>query len=311
MAAMVESMFSNRETPWHGLGTIVKEAQGSREAIQLGGIAWDVIQKPVYLESGNPVPGYYANVRDIDEAVLGVVTKKYKIVQNSEAFAFTDALLGEGVRYETAGSLESGKRIWLLARMDTATITDEKVDPYLVFTNNHDGKGAVRVALTPIRVVCQNTLNLAMASASRHWSCAHMGNIDGKMEDAKNTLFNANRYMEALEEEFGELKMQKLTDSQVEAFINMLLPYSDVDDPKRKIENIKAMREEVLYRYMFAPDLKPIEKSAYRFINAVSDFATHTDLHRKTRNYRENLFMKTADGISLIDRAYDIVKDAA
>ena len=117
MAANVETMFYVRETPWHGLGTRVLEAQESGKALALAGLDWRVRQEPIYTKENEVIPGYKANVRDSDRKTLGVVTDRYKVIQNTEAFAFTDALLGEGVRYETAGSLQDGKRIWLLAHM--------------------------------------------------------------------------------------------------------------------------------------------------------------------------------------------------
>ena len=114
------------------------------------------------------IQGYKANVRDSDRKILGVVTDRYKVIQNQEAFAFTDALLGEGVRYETAGSLQEGRRVWLLARLPREyIIAGERISPYMVFSNTHDGSGAVKTALTPIRVVCNNTLNLALRTAKR------------------------------------------------------------------------------------------------------------------------------------------------
>lgn len=310
MAANVETMFSVRVTPWHGLGEIIQEAPTSDDAIRIAGLDWKVIQSDLICkENGQIVNGFKVNIRDTDKKTLGIVTDRYKIVQNSEAFAFTDALLGEGVRYETAGSLASGRRVWMLAKLEDRIITDELIEPYLVFTNSHDGTGAVRVAITPVRVVCQNTLNLALQTAERQWSCAHKGDIQGKLEEARHTLLNANRYMDELEEDFGELKLIGLTDDKVKAYIEMLLPIDAADTP-RKILNIQNMRDELMYRYLEAPDLAPIEKSAYRFVNAVSDFATHRIPGRQTANYQENMFMKTVDGNALIDMAYRIVRAA-
>lgn len=310
MAANVETMFSVRVTPWHGLGEIIQEAPTSDDAIRIAGLDWRVIQSELICkENGQVIDGFKVNIRDTDKKTLGIVTDRYKIVQNSEAFAFTDALLGEGVRYETAGSLASGRRVWMLAKLEDRIITDELIEPYLVFTNSHDGTGAVRVAITPVRVVCQNTLNLALQTAERQWSCAHKGDIQGKLEEARHTLLNANRYMDELEEDFGELKLIGLTDDKVKAYIEMLLPIDAADTP-RKILNIQNMRDELMYRYLEAPDLAPIEKSAYRFVNAVSDFATHRIPGRQTANYQENMFMKTVDGNALIDMAYRIVKAA-
>ena len=310
MAANVETMFSVRVTPWHGLGEIIQEAPTSDDAIRIAGLDWRVVQSElVCKENGQIVNGFKVNIRETDKKTLGIVTERYKIGQNSEAVAFTYALLGEGVRYETAGSLASGKRVWMLAKLEDRIITDELIEPYLVFTNSHDGTGAVRVAITPVRVVCQNTLNFALQTAERQWSCAHKGDIQGKLEEARHTLLNANRYMDELEEDFGELKLIGLTDDKVKEYIEMLLPIDAADTP-RKILNIQNMRDELMYRYLEAPDLAPIEKSAYRFVNAVSDFATHRIPVRQTANYQENMFMKTVDGNALIDMAYRIVRAA-
>ena len=108
MAAELESIFYTRETPWHGLGTKVEESPCSEEALITAGLDWNVVQEPIYTETEELISGYKANIRDTDRQVLGVVTNRYKVVQNRDAFSFTDGLLGEGVRYETAGSLQAG-----------------------------------------------------------------------------------------------------------------------------------------------------------------------------------------------------------
>ena len=99
MAAKVENMFSVREKPWHGLGTIVMEAPTSADALRLAGLDWEVVQEPVYTEQNEMVKGYKANVRSSDRKVLGVVSDRYKVVQNTDEFSFTDEMLGKGVRY--------------------------------------------------------------------------------------------------------------------------------------------------------------------------------------------------------------------
>lgn len=310
MSANVETMFYVREKPWHGLGTKVNEAPGSREALIIAGLNWNVLQEPIYTETEEFIEGYKANVRDSDRKVLGVVTDRYKVIQNQEAFAFTDALLGEGVRYETAGSLQGGKRVWLLAHMPHEyIISGERISPYLVFTNTHDGSGAIKAALTPIRVVCQNTLNLALSTAKRSWSMIHTGNIKGKLQEARNTLILAETYMDSLGREFEELRKKKLTDKQVMEYIEILLPLEDNATPQQT-KNVRRLQEDMKLRYFEAPDLKDVGKNAYRFINAVSDFATHAEPLRKTANYKENMFARTIEGNPLIDKAYQMMKAA-
>ena len=311
MAANVESMFYTRTKPWHGLGVQVQEAPESKDALRLAGLDWKVYQREVYTDSGIKIEGYRANVRNTDNKVLGVVTERYKIVQNEEAFSFTDALLGKGVRYETAGSLQEGKKVWLLARLPKEyIISGEQISPYLVFSNSQDGSAAVRVAVTPIRVVCNNTLNLALSTAKRSWAMVHTGNIKGKIHEAQETLFMAENYMSKLGKEFEELKRQKLSERQVKEYIELLLPLEKTSSLVTA-KNVKKLRDDLRARYYDAPDLQDVGgNNAYRFINAVSDFATHNEPLRRTANYKENLFMRTMDGNPMIDRAYQIVKAA-
>lgn len=265
---------------------------------------------PVYTGDRKLIPGYKANVRDRDGKVLGVVTDRYKVVQNAEAFAFTDELLGRGVRYETAGSLQAGRRVWILARLPREyIITGEQITPYLIFSNSHDGSGAIKAALTPIRVVCQNTLNLALDTAKRTWSMIHTGDIRSKLREAEESLFLAEKYMASLGAEIENLQRKKLTDKQVLGFMEELLPLEAGAAVQQK-KNVEKLRKDMERRYFDAPDLQHVGKNAYRFINAVSDFATHARPLRKTANHKENLFARTIDGNALIDRAYQMVKAA-
>ena len=310
MSANVESMFYVRVAPWHGLGVCVEEALNSREALEKSGLNWMVEQRPI-ITDGKLIPGYKANIRQTDGKILSVVTDRYKVVQNHEAFAFTDALLGEGVKYETAGSLSDGKRIWILAKLpDKYIIEGEQVDPYLVFSSSHDGSGAIKVCMTPIRVVCQNTLNLALSSAKRMWSTIHVGDLAAKMEEAHSTLLLAEKYMGKLGTEVSRLSKIKLPDRKVMEYIDLLLPMDEQPSELHR-KNIAHIREDMKIRYFDAPDLYHVGKNAYRFLCAVSDFATHAKPLRETANYRENVFAKTVDGHPLIDKAYDMVVSAA
>lgn len=310
MAAEVESMFYTRQKPWHGLGTMVQEAPASAEALILAGLDWNVIQKPIQTTEGSPIPGFLANVRDSDEKILGVVTNRYKVVQNREAFAFTDELLGEGVTYETAGSLQDGRRTWVLAKLPHRyIISGDEIEPYLVFMNSHDGSGSIKAAMTPIRVVCNNTLNLALSTAKRFWSTNHTGDINGKLSDAHNTLFYANEYMGELGKAIDQLCKIKVSDRQVYEYIDALFPLME-DPTDQQKKNLMRMKEDLKQRYFDAPDLVHTGKNGYRFVNAVSDFATHSKPLRERANYKESLFSRTVDGNAMIDKAYELLKCA-
>lgn len=307
MAALVESMFSVRETPWHGQGIIIEDAPTSEDAIRLAGLDWSVNQEKIYLSDGTEVKGNYANVRSSDGKPLGIVGERYRIVQNVDAFAFTDALLGEGVRYETAGSLKDGKVIWMLARMpEQIEILGDKIDPYMVFTNTHDGSGAVRVCMTPVRVVCNNTLNMAMSRAKRVWSARHTGSITDKLDEAMETLRFANQYLEATKETFEELHKVKLNEFKLYKMIDDILPITENMSDRQK-ENVKIIREDILFRYKEAPDLKVLDQTGARLVQAVADTTSHIEPFRQTANFKENRFKRTLDGNEMLDRTVNIV----
>lgn len=307
MPAEVETMFSARVKPWHGLGTVVEECPDSQEAVKLAGLDWKVEQKDVYADNWNRIPGYKANVRDSDQSVLGVVSDRYQVVQNEEAFAFTDELLGEGVRYETAGSLQGGRRVFLLARLPQRfIIAGDEITPYFVIMNSHDASCSIKAAMTPVRVVCQNTLNLAFRTAKRTWMTKHTSNIMERIDDAKMTLQFAEQYMQEMGKGVDTLVRKKLTDKKAMEFMSEFFPVTEDLSSAQKKNNLTLLND-MKARYFDAPDLQGTGKNGYRFINAVSDFATHAEPIRRTKNFRENLFLKTVEGNPMIDKAYQMV----
>lgn len=333
-------MYDSRRGIYDGIGSSVRGALTVEEAFNMANLDWTVKQdtmvrtqvarqiindvKVAVLEGRDTtsiihrleemqISGYKANYRELDDedylktgdSVLGVVKNRYKVVQNREGLDFLNSLIGSDIICETAGSLFGGEVVWFEGRMEDRILCDEVVTPYIVFSNSHNGKSSVSVAMTPHRVICANTLNLALRTSPRRWSCSHMGDISAKLHEARTTLSNANAYMNALEEEFGELKRIKMDEDKVWEYLKLLFPI-DGSETAKKEDWMKNARLGV-YNAWNAPDLADREKSAFRFVNAVSDFATHSEPMRKTKNYQENLMWKTANGNPLIDKAYELV----
>lgn len=301
---------NERLVPWHyemtkDVTKLIQEAPTSKDAIELAGLNWTVDGKPVFDGNGNEIKGYKANTRSSDNSVLGVVTDKYKVVQNEEAFDFTDALLGEGVTYETAGSLKNGKTVWLLAKMPERNILGDKFDPYLCFTNSHDGSGAIRIVSTPIRVVCNNTLNLALNSATRGWATRHMGDMASKIQEARHTLSMANNYLDSLAEKADELATEKLSAEEINLILDEMFPVSE-DMSNRKKGNIEQVKDGIV-ACMFAPDLANFLYTKWGFINAVSDYVCHANPARLTETYAENNWGRIMNGHPIMDKAMTLI----
>ena len=149
-------------------------------------------------------------------------------------------------------------------------------------------------------------MNLALKTAKRSWSMVHTGDVYEKISEAKDTLLRAENYMDGLGKEIDRLQKRKMSDREVTECIQVLLPLED-GFSAQQTKNVKRLREDMMARYFDAPDLQDVGKNAYRFVNAVSDFATHAQPIRKTANYKENLFLKTVEGNSLIDKAHQMV----
>lgn len=308
MSALVETLFyAGREKPWHGLGTNVEECPTSKEAIHLAGLDWRVISQPIFAVTAEEIPNYKANVRDFDSSVLGIVSNKYKIVQNDEAFDFVDNLVdGKSTRYETAGSLKKGRTIWLLAKMPSVRVLGDEVEPYLCFTNTHDGTGAIKACCTPVRVVCNNTLNFALQTASRCWSVKHMGDLSEKLFAAEETLGLAHTYMSKLSEEADKLANTKLERDKIDDILKELFPLNEEDSSEIVKKRVQGAKDNILVCYSM-PDLKQFQGTAYGFMNAIADFVAHSAPMRMTKNYQENNFERIVYGHPILDKAFELM----
>lgn len=309
MAANVETLFLNRKPAWHGQGIILDNPPTAEDAIVAAGLDWEVIPKPVYGSDRKKIPGYVANTRSSDKSVLGIVTERYSIVQNKEAFSFVDGLLDEGLKYESAGSLRGGKQVWLLAQMPQTKILDDDLAPYICFTNTHDGTGSIRVCMTPVRVVCNNTLNLALNTAKRGWSTRHIGNMEGKLAEARETLGLTQYYIENLQQEAQILADQKMSDADLEGMLDLVYDVKDTDSTRKK-NRVDSLKQQIFTCYS-APDIKQYVGTAYGVMMAITDFADHAEPARQTTNFEENRWAQIIVGHPFVDDMYKRIKAAA
>lgn len=280
-----------RQPAWHGLGTVVQDTATSASALLKAQLSWNVAQSPILWTDADGIlrtdDSYMCNYREDTGALLGIVGRNYTVVQNADAFAFTDHLIGEGVQYEFVGSNRGGKRAWILAKMPERTILHDAYAPYLLFSNGHDGRTAINVSMTPVRVACWNTMNIALARARQRWSFSHTTNVISRLAQARETLALADIYMTTLEAHVEQLVSIKLKPSQEESFIRRLFPAKESAVAKRHNEERIAR-----FRSCYAEvDLDNVRGTAYGFLAAVSDYTSHKYLH--TAKQREKHFLQT------------------
>lgn len=249
------SFFSVQQKAWHGLGQTVKDYPTSEQAMRFAGLDYEVVKQPLFtLGNEGPqdgisipelaVPDHYATVRTDTDQVLGVVGESYQVVQNREAFSFFDTIVdGEGILYETAGALGKGERIFITAKLPgyIRVGSDDLVEKYIFLTTSHDGMGSITAAFTPVRIVCNNTLNAAMKNHTNCVKIRHTASASERLKQAHKLMGISNALADELEGLFNNWTSVRITDKEVKRLIQMALA------PNREtLANLQKGREEEL-----------------------------------------------------------------
>ena len=243
MAHMLEqygdmaSFASLREPAWHGLGTILDHEVSTSEMLEVAHLAgWNVRLEDIDLP-GRSHKNYFAVTRtnpyDEGADVLGVVGQRYKVLQNEDLFSFADNML-DGGRWETAGSIKNGTVVFGSLALDREVVLDEsgvgdKINTYLLVHTSHDGSLAVQASVTPVRVVCQNTLNAALSGVKQSYKIRHTQTVNGKVAAAREALGLANAYLDEFEKEAQTLIQKEITADTFFDIIKAAYPEPDKD----------------------------------------------------------------------------------
>ena len=294
-------MLSVKERPWHGIGSVIEDAPNSEDAIKMAKLDWKVKQYAVKA-NGITLDNYFANIRTDLNIPLGVVKGRYKIVQNVEAFDFVDDIVGNDeieCKYETAGSLFNGKRIFLLVKLPNKELLGDEVENYLFFTNSHDGTSSLMAGITNIRVVCNNTLQMAIKGSKRTWSCRHTMNITEKKQQAKESLGLAVKYMDSMNDMAEKLYQVKIDE---EIFFRNLFDKSNMAE-----KNKEEMIERIHLIYNEKDDLQNFKGTGWGMYNAISDYISNTTPLRMTKTYNENKLVGFFDGNKLLETSQELL----
>ena len=293
-----------RVKAWHGLGIVLPDyLENSHDMLVAAGMDWKVKKVPVQLCGGVKIPDCYAIVRDTDKKILSgnkTVTGRYKEVQNEDCYAFLDYVIGKGAKYESAGVLNDGRTVWVLVKLENCVIGGDDTEMYLCITTTHDGSGSVKVCITPVRVVCENTLNLAFSTAERCYYIRHTTNFDTRWEDAKNALGLAAKYQVEFADYADYLIRKKISDNELKLALSRLFDPEGEKPSDLKKRNAEECKQ-AFYICYAAPDIAKFQGTAWGAINAMSDLVNHSLPHRNTKEYAENNWGRIMDGHPLLD----------
>ena len=264
---------------WYEYGTDVKKHLNSDDALKAAKLDYEVEKKPLFLEDGTEVPTHFATVRTDTNRQLGVVGSRYTILQNKPSLSLLDGIVGiKDAIYESAGAFRNGAKVWLLAKLPgyIKTVGDDITNKYLLLHNSHDGSGSVQIMFTPIRVVCANTLNVAVGAATNKISLRHTQNIGQKIAQVQHQLGIVNQRFSIFEEASRKLATVDLTNQAFKDYLKNtgLVPKVDTEDQSTRATNII---EDVsrLFEYGQGANLPGVKRTAWGAFNAVTEYVDH------------------------------------
>ena len=316
----VEMMYVG-QVPWHGLGTKVEKEVTAAAAIKLAGLDWACDKRSIFTKGlsdvdGIPVIGKQINdlvavVRTDNEAVLGVVSPKYSIIQNIECFDFIDTLVGSGEAvFHTAGSLFGGSVVFCTVKLpNDAKIGDDLIEKYLLLATSHDRSLSLIVQWTPTRVVCANTLNVALRDATNRIEIRHTRNYDKKVEQAREVLKLNDRYYQVMERQFNCMLDTAMTEGQMVDFAERMFPSEEAGD---KVAGVtKNKRAKLVELFQVGSGNKKVTNTQWAAFNAVTDYADHfSNLRAAPGTTMDDTRMSSATfggGLRLKQKAFDLL----
>jgi phage/plasmid-like protein (TIGR03299 family) len=275
------SFVSAIEPAWHKLGQILDHVFTAREAIEFGGLDFIVEKQKLFTERGLDVHDYFATVREDNNDVLGMVGKDYTIVQNRDVFSFFDQIVGEGKAiYETAGCLGKGGMIFITAKLPKQIVIgrDGPIDNYLVLCSSHDGSMAITAFFTPVRVVCQNTLNAAFSNNTNRVYIKHTQNVKERFVEAALIMGMHSEYLDKLEVAFRLLYDKRVSDQDEKSIITRAFLSKEEIKALALTGNVELstrktnMVDGVVGYYHQASEINNIRGTGYGVYNAVAGY---------------------------------------
>ena len=306
---------SLREPAWHGLGTVFNEEVSTTEMLKLAHLdKWNVRLEDVEIPTGMESDKSYSFVvRDNpfiekQKDVLGVVGERYVPLQNEDLFDFGDLLLDNGGRWETAGSIKSGRVVFGSLALERETVLDpngvaDKVNTYLLINTSHDGSIAIQASITPVRVVCANTLNLALGSGRRgvkqSFKIRHTQTAQGKIQVAREALGLTNAYMD----EFDRLAKSMIETEISKAHFDKIgeLAYPTPKDENQKASITRHTKKIDLINEIYVGDYNnTISGTAWGAFNALTE---RLDWYRSSRKGSNEAMLSAASGFDPMTNA--------
>lgn len=290
---MSEQIFVDRTTTWHAIGKDVRECKDMEQVLRLSGLDYEVTKKPIFIpavDGGDmiEIPNRFMTVNS-NSKVYDVVSDKFQIVQNREAFEFVD-YMGSELSFEKAGETANGM-VYIIGKLPGVNILGDEFTPHVIFRNGFSGKIKITAAICPLRLVCQNQFNFAFKNTQNTVSIRHVGNAEAKLQEARDVLKLSADYMQELNRMAEQYVGIKLSPAQVNKVLDQMFPIVDREKTNAfKLHQLWEARTKFITAYN-ADDNGNFRGTGWGLVNAYTDFITHKPAAGKNETRDEGKFV--------------------
>lgn len=294
-----------RTTTWYGIGKDVQECTDMAQVLRRSGLDYTVEKFPVFADIRTPggssyrepIPNRFVTGRTSDYHMYDVVSDKFEIIQNADAFDFVN-FMGDELVYEKAGETSSGM-VYIIAKLPEVNILGDKFTPHVIFRNGFSGKVKITAAICPLRIVCQNQFNFAFANAQNSITIRHVKNAHDKLEEAKETLRMSADYMTELTRTAEHFAAIKMSPERIERVTDILFPRPEIEMNAFKKATLETARQKFIDAHN-AKDNANFRGTAWGLVNAYTDYITHKDPAKTKQGVNlEGRFVNTTFKVSM------------
>lgn len=285
---MSEQIFIDRTTTWHAIGKDVQECKSMEHVLRASGLDYEVTKYPILAHTGEVIPNRFITTRS-DGHMYDVVSDKFQIVQNRDAFDFVN-YIGDDLTFEKAGETSNGM-VYIIGKLPEVNILGDAFTPHVIFRNGFSGKVKITAAICPLRIVCQNQFNFAFRNTQNAVTIRHVGNAEAKLQEAREVLKLSADYMSEINAMANQYVGIKLTPDQLEKVVNQMFPMANIESMNSfKRHQLEAARAAFVSAYN-ADDNGNFRGTAWGLINAYTDYITHKVPMGKSETKEEGKFM--------------------
>ena len=294
------TIYVDRTTTWHAIGKTVDQCKDLNGVLKASGLDYTVEKHPVFAKINGKtteIPNRFVTARDTDGHPYDVVSDKFEIIQNRDAFDFVN-YMGDELQFQKAGETENGM-VYIIGALPQVSILGDAFTPHVIFRNGFTGKVKITAAICPLRLVCQNQFNFAFREAQNTVTIRHVQNAKAKLEEAREVLKLSADYMSALNDMAEHFAGMKVTGDRLERVVKYLFPIpegEDINPFKRK--NLEDQRAAFIKAHN-ADDNGNFRGTAWGLINAYTDYVTHKEPAGKREDRFEGKFVNTTFKIAM------------